>query len=190
MYMLFTYELYNNVAAGCYSYPFLWYQSDVWFVLEVPICYLYYIPTTWIFNLGIHAFISVNHPYNKKTGLPKANCVFFWVRVLFKIFHVFSMCFPWKVGFFLHHQNVPSPSGHLGLTMVATSPHPPHIVVDHLAETWRQNGLLGSQRFQPTTNNPPGGFWLILDATGRWEGFLFCCLFQCLCLKVRCKRVF
>ena len=118
------------------------------------------------FQLGDTCIYFSQSPIQQENGTPKSKLCFFWVRVLFKIFHVFSMCFPWKVGFFLHHQNVPSPSGHLGLTMVATSPHPPHIVVDHLAETWRQNGLLGSQRFQPTTNNPPevfGWYWMQLE---------------------------
>ena len=180
----------NNVAAGCYSYPFLWYQCGVWFVLEVPMCLRILYTNHLNFQLGDTRIHFSQSPIQQENGTPKKQTVFFLSSSSFQdfpfVFHVFSLK---KVVVFFHHQNVGpfrALRTHHGGYITPPSAHrggPPGRDVTTERASWIST--------VPTNNQqPPGGFWLILDATGRWEGFLFCCLFQCLCLKVRDLNVF
>ena len=151
--------------------------------------YIIYQPlefSTWGYT---HSFQSITHTTRKRDS-QKTNCVFFLSSSSFQdfpfVFHVFSLK---KVVVFFHHQNVGpfrALRTHHGGYITPPSAHrggPPGRDVTTERASWIST--------VPTNNQqPPGGFWLILDATGRWEGFLFCCLFQCLCLKVRDLNVF
>lgn len=152
----------------------MWRIGSFW---RCQCAYVYYIPTTWIFNLGIHAFISVNHPYNKKTGLPKNKLCFFLSSSSFQdfpfVFHVFSLK---KVVVFFRHQNVGpfrALRTHHGGYITPPSAHrggPPGRDVTTERASWIST-------VPTTTNKPPevfGCYWMQLEDE---RVLLFCCFF-------------
>lgn len=142
------------------------------------------------FQLGDTCIYFSQSPIQQENGTPISKLCFFLSSSSFQdfpcVFHVFSLKgwvfspppkrpVPFRALRTHHGGYITPPSAHRG--------GPPGRDVTTERASWIST--------VPTNNQqPPGGFWLILDATGRWEGFLFCCLFQCLCLKVRFKRVF
>ena len=182
----------NNVAAGCYSYPFLWYQCDVWFVLEVPMCLRILYTNHLNFQLGDTRIHFSQSPIQQENGTPKKQTVFFFLSSSsFQdfpfVFHVFSLK---KVVVFFHHQNVGpfrALRTHHGGYITPPSAHrggPPGRDVTTERASWIST-------VPTTTNKPPevfGCYWMQLEDE---RVLLFCFFFfLCfLCLKVRFKCV-